>query len=91
MVKRDLVEIVAQKAHLTKKASQEAIDTFLDEVFKALTRGESVLLSGFGTFKIGEIKKPKDIVGIGSGKRITVGAHHVARFVASVPLRKAVW
>ena len=91
MVKRDLIEIVAQKAHLTKKASQEAINTFLDEIFKSLVRGEKVKISGFGTFRIGEIKKDKEVVVIGTNDRRTVRAHHVPQFRPSKPLRKAVW
>ncbi|MCJ7827540.1 HU family DNA-binding protein [Patescibacteria group bacterium] len=91
MVRSDLVQIVSEKAHLTKKAAQEAVDTFLDEIFKALIRGEDVMLSGFGKFTIGEIKKDKDVVAIGTGKRITVKAHHVAQFSPGRPLRKAVW
>lgn len=90
MVKRDLVEIVAQKAHLTKRGAQEAINTFVDEIEKALVRGETVLLSGFGTFRI-DTKSDKDVVVIGSNKRMTVGSHHVVRFIPGKPLRRAVW
>ena len=50
MTKKDLIEIVAQKAKLSKKAAKQAIETFLNETMKALG-GETVKLSGFGTFK----------------------------------------
>ena len=51
MTKKDLIEIVAQKAKLSKKAAKQAIETFLNETMKALASGETVKLSGFGTFK----------------------------------------
>src|SRR4030042_312992 len=51
MKKIDLIGLVSNKAHLPKKASREAIETFLGEVQKALSKGEKVVLSGFGTFK----------------------------------------
>ena len=51
MTKKDLIEVVAQKAKLSKKAAKVSVETFLNEVMKALAAGESVKLSGFGTFK----------------------------------------
>ena len=50
MTKQDLITIVAKKAHLTKKASKEAIETFFKETNVALGKGEKVVISGFGTF-----------------------------------------
>ena len=47
MTKRNLIDIVAKKAHLTQKASHEAIDVFFEEVNKALAKGEKVVISGF--------------------------------------------
>lgn len=53
ITKRDLVEVVARKGHMPKRAAREAIDVFLDEVGRFLAKGvdSKVLLSGFGTFK----------------------------------------
>ena len=47
MTKRELVDIVARKAHLTKRAAEEAINVFLSEIGRALGKGESrIMLSG---------------------------------------------
>lgn len=51
MTKREIVDLVARKAHLTKKGAEEAIDVFLEEIGRILGKGEKVVLSGFGTFK----------------------------------------
>jgi len=51
MTKKQLVALVATKAHLTKRASREAIDTFLSEITKSLKKGEKVVLSGFWDFQ----------------------------------------
>ena len=59
MRKNNLIEIIARKAHLTKKASQEAVEVFLGEAEKALVRGEKVILSGFGTFRVVSVKDKK--------------------------------
>ena len=51
MTKAELIDQVARKAHLTKKAGEEAVEVFLDEVGRVLSKGEKVVLSGFGTFR----------------------------------------
>jgi len=48
MIKSQIIEEVAKKANTTKKNAREVIDLFLEEVKKALARGESkVVVSGF--------------------------------------------
>lgn len=89
MTKNDLVDIVARKAHLTKKAARESVDTLLDEVTRALKKGEKVVLSGFGTFKVVNVKD-KPVIVPGSGERKVVKAHRAARFTPGKPLKKIV-
>lgn len=91
MTKRDFVDIVAKRGHLTKKAAAEAIDVFLDEVSKSLKKGERVVLSGFGTFYISKVAD-KQIVPFGQeAQRQTIKAHRVVNFRAGKPMKKAVW
>lgn len=52
MTKADLIELVAKRVKLTKKASREAVDAFLGGVIDALKRGEKVVVTGFGTFSV---------------------------------------
>jgi len=59
MTKNDLIETVARKAHLTKKAATESIDTLLQEIQRALVKGEKVVISGFGTFYVDQRAKKK--------------------------------
>jgi DNA-binding protein HU-beta len=89
MIKKDLVDIVAKKAHLTRRGSQEAIEVLLNEIARALKRGEKVLLSGFGTFKVVNVKD-KDVVIPGTGERRTIKSHRAPRFVPGKPLKYAV-
>ena len=91
MTKSQLVEIVAKRGHLTKKAAAEAIEVLLEEVAKALTKGQKVVLSGFGTFKRSTIAD-KAVEPFGKkDKRIIVKRHGVVVFSAGKPLRKAAW
>ena len=89
MRKSNLLEIIARKAHLTKKASKEAVDTFLGEIQKALVRGEKVILSGFGTFRAVSVKD-KEVVIPKTGERKVIKSHRAARFTPGRALRKTV-
>lgn len=89
MTKKQLVALVATKAHLTKRASREAIDTFLGEITKSLKKGEKVVLSGFGTFKITQVKD-KPVIVPGTKQRKIVKAHRAPRFSPGKPLKKTV-
>lgn len=89
MTKKQIITLIAAKAHLTKKGAREAVDTFLGEVTKALKKGEKVVLSGFGTFKVVRVKDKKVIVP-GTGEEKTVKSHRAPRFSPGKPLKKAV-
>jgi len=91
VTKSQLVDIVAKKAHLTKKASREAIDVFLDEVIQGLTKGGKVVLSGFGTFYVSKVAD-KQVVPFGNEvQRQVVKGHRVVNFRVGKPLKKRVW
>lgn len=91
MTKHDLINIVARKAHLTKKAAGEAIDTFLLEIENSLAKGDKVVLSGFGTLYISKVAD-KQVVPFGNEvQRQTVKGHRVVNFRVGKPLKKKVW
>ena len=89
MTKKQIVDLVAAKAHLTKKAARESIDSLLVEITKALKKGEKVVLSGFGTFKIVKVKD-KPVIVPGTGERKVVRSHRAPRFTPGKPLKKEV-
>lgn len=84
-----MFEVIARKAHLTKKAARESVETFLDEIRKALSKGEKVVLSGFGTFKVKSVKD-KPVIVPGTKERKIVKGHRAARFTPGKTLKKAV-
>jgi len=51
MNKADLVAKVAGKTGLTKKAAQDSMEALMDAVMSSVAKGDSVTLTGFGTFK----------------------------------------
>ncbi len=91
MTKSQLVTVVAKKAHLTKKAAKDAIDALFEEINRSLTKGDKVVISGFGTFYVSKVKE-KVVEPFGNtDNRQVVEAHHVVNFRVGKPLRKAVW
>ena len=91
MTKSQLISIVAKKAHLTKKASEDALEALFADVTRALNKGEKVVISGFGTFYVGKVKD-KQVVPFGNEtKRQTIKGHRVVNFRVGKPLKRAVW
>lgn len=89
MKKIDLVTIVSNKAHLTRKAAKESVETLLTEIQRALSKGEKVVLSGFGTFK-SVLVKDKAVINPQTKARQVVKSHRVARFSPGRSLKKSV-
>lgn len=91
MTKSQLVAIVAKKARLSKRATEEVIECLFNEMTGSLTKGEKVVLSSFGTFYISKVKD-KQVVPFGQeNKRQTIKAHKVVNFRPGKTLKKQVW
>jgi DNA-binding protein HU-beta len=52
MTKNQLIEKVAKKAHLTKRASSEAVNSIFETIAENYSRGERTVITGFGTFLV---------------------------------------
>ena len=52
MTKSELIEKVAKKSNLTKRAASDSVNQTFDIIRDSLIRGEKVVVTGFGTFLI---------------------------------------
>jgi integration host factor subunit alpha len=52
MTKADLVDAIFEKIGLSKKEAQELIEILFDTIKQSFLEGESVKISGFGTFNV---------------------------------------
>lgn len=52
MTKNELIEKVAKKANLTKRAAADAVNQTFSLIRDGLVRGEKVVITGFGTFLV---------------------------------------
>jgi DNA-binding protein HU-beta len=89
MTKADLVSRMAKDAKITKAAANKALDSVIDGITKALKKGDSVTLVGFGTFSVSRRKARKGR-NPQTGRAIKIPAKKVAKFKAGAYLRKAV-
>ena len=89
MNKTELVAGVAEKAGLTKKDAEKAVNALVDCVQQALAGGEKVQLIGFGTF---EVKKRAARKGRNprTGQDIEIPASSSPSFKAGKALKDAV-
>ncbi len=89
MNKAELVAAVAEKAGLSKKDSEKAINAAFDAITGALVSGEKVQLVGFGAF---EVKERGARIGRNPQTKaeITIPASRVATFKVGKALKEAV-
>lgn len=52
MTKNELIEKVAKKSSLTKRAAADSVNATFNLVRDSLVRGEKVIITGFGTFLV---------------------------------------
>ena len=86
MNKTELIVALAQKAEITKKDAEKAVNAFVDVVCDALKTGEKVQLVGFGTFEAKErparvARNPR------TGEEITIEASKTASFKVGKALK----
>ncbi len=89
MTKKQLIDLVARKAHLTKKGADEAVEVFLSEIGRILAKGEKVILSGFGTFRVISMKG-KTVKIPKTDKMVTIKTHRSPRFTPGKRLKRQV-
>lgn len=89
MKKSELVELVAEKAGLTKADANRAIDAFTETVKEALVKGEKVTLVGFGTFSTGE-RAAREGRNPLTGETLKIAASTSVKFKAGAAFKEAV-
>jgi len=89
MTKREIIELVSRKAHLTKRAATESVEVFLEEIGRVLSKGEKVVLSGFGTFRVISMKG-KTVKIPNTDKMVSIKPHRSPRFTPGKKLKRQV-
>ena len=89
MNKAELVKRMAEIAGVTKVTAEKLLDAFMKSVEEALSKGDKVVLVGFGTFQVvkraeREGRNPR------TGEPIKIPAKKVVKFKAGKKLESAI-
>ncbi len=89
MNKSELISAVAEKADLTKKDADKAVNAVLDVIVEKIAEGEEIRIVGFGTF---ERRERKERTGSDprTNAKIVIPASKVPAFKAGKAFKDAV-
>ncbi len=89
MNKSELVDLVAEKAGMSKKDSEKAVKAVLDGITEGLVKGDKVQLVGFGTFEVRN-RKEREGRNPATGEKIKIEALKVPAFKPGKALKDKV-
>jgi DNA-binding protein HU-beta len=89
VTKSEFVDHIAERADLSKKQAQDAVDAVLGTIEDALKRGSDVTFSGFGKFHV-TARGARQGVHPRTGEKIQIAASKSPKFTAGSSLKKAV-
>ena len=89
MNKAELISAVAEKVGMSKKDTEQVVNTVLETITAELAAGEKVTLVGFGSF---DVKQRAEHTGRNpsTGAVITIAASRAPQFKAGKALKDAV-
>jgi nucleoid DNA-binding protein len=88
MNKSELIAAMAQSLN-SKKDAESALNSLLDGISLALTKGDKVTLPGFGTFKTSK-RKARTGRNPRTGEAVKIKAHNVPQFAPGKKLKDAI-
>ena len=90
MTKQDLVNAAASKAGVTKKDAAAVLEALLENITKSLKKGESVTITGFGTFRVSKRAARTGVNPRNPDQKIKIPAMKLPAFKAGKSLKDAV-
>jgi DNA-binding protein HU-beta len=89
MNKAELIETVAQKTGLPKRTAREAVNTIFSTISKSLADGQTVRITGFGSFAA-RPRRSSSRINPQTGQRLLVPSKVVPAFRAGRELKEMV-
>ncbi|PIQ78930.1 DNA-binding protein HU [Candidatus Peregrinibacteria bacterium CG11_big_fil_rev_8_21_14_0_20_41_10] len=90
MTKSDLVAAAAQTAGVTKKDAGMVLDAILEAITKGLKKGDSITITGFGTFRVSHRAARTGVNPRNPSEKIKIPAMKLPAFKAGKSLKDAV-
>ena len=89
MTKADLIEALASRAGVSKKAAADLLEAFVGIVTEKIKSGEKVAITGFGTFSVSH-RAARTGINPQTKEEIEIPAMDVPKFTAGKALKEAV-
>lgn len=89
MVKKELINYVAEKANLSKKDAEAAVNAVFDGIVETLKAGGKVQLVGFGSFEVKE-RAARTGTNPATGAAIEIPASKAPVFKAGKALKESI-
>ena len=89
MNKTELVAAIAEKAEISKKDADKAVEALIETVTEALKAGDKIQLVGFGTFEV-RVRPERTGRNPRTKETIKIAASKVPAFKAGAALKNAV-
>jgi len=89
MTKAELIEEVSRAVEMTRKDSEQIVDTIFDSIVLALRSGDKIEIRGFGSFRTRQ-RKPRVGRNPKTGDRVEVPAKKIPFFKPSKELKDLV-
>jgi nucleoid DNA-binding protein len=90
MTKAEMVDGIAKSAGLTKKAAQTALEALIELISKDLEKGNNVVITGFGTFRVSKRAARTGVNPRNPSQKIKIPAMKMPVFKAGKALKEAV-
>lgn len=89
MTKNELTDKVARKVGLTRKTAYEAVNAVFGNIKDSLVKGDKVVITGFGTFKV-RARATRTGRNPQSGQAIKIAGHKLPGFTAGKSFRRLI-
>jgi len=89
MTKAELIEEVSRVVEMTRKDSEEIVETIFDSIVGSLHKGEKIEIRGFGSFRTRQ-RQPRVGRNPKTGTRVEVPSKRIPYFKPSKELRDMV-
>ena len=90
MTKQDLINSAASAAGVTKKAAADVLEAVLGTITKSLKKGETVTITGFGTFRVSKRSARVGVNPRNPSEKIKIPAMKLPAFKAGKGLKDSV-
>lgn len=89
MNKAELAQVLAEKMNLSKRETEDMINTMVDTITATLQKGDEVVLTGFGAFSVKQRAARTGVNPQNPSEKIQIPAVKVPKFKAGKALKDA--